>query len=114
MALTIRRAAPTDAGTIVEFNSRLAEESEGKALDLGVLAKGVAAVLADPNKGPYYLAEEGGEVVGQMQITFEWSDWRNGWLWWIQGVYCAPTPGGAASSERSTTTWSKRRGTILR
>src|SRR4051812_7958603 len=90
MALTIRRAAPTDAGTIVEFNRRLAEESEGKALDLGVLAKGVAAVLADPNKGPYYLAEEGGEVVGQMQITFEWSDWRNGWLWWIQGVYVRP------------------------
>ena len=22
-----------------------------------------------------------------MQITYEFSDWRNGWFWWIQGVY---------------------------
>ena len=87
MALTIRRATPADAPVLIEFNRRLAEESEGKALDLDVLGKGVAAALADPNKGPYYVAEEGGEVVGEMQITFEWSDWRNGWLWWIQGVY---------------------------
>src|SRR5437762_13482561 len=87
MALTIRRATPADAPVLIEFNRRLAEESEGKALDLDVLGRGVAAALADPNKGPYYVAEEGGEVVGEMQITFEWSDWRNGWLWWIQGVY---------------------------
>jgi len=87
MALTIRRATPADAPILIEFNRRLAEESEGRALDLDVLGKGVAAALADPNKGPYYVAEEGGEVVGEMQITFEWSDWRNGWLWWIQGVY---------------------------
>ena len=87
MALTIRRATPADAPILIEYNRRLAEESEGKALDLDVLGKGVAAALADPNKGPYYVAEEGGEVVGEMQITFEWSDWRNGWLWWIQGVY---------------------------
>lgn len=90
MALTIRRGTPADAAVIVEFNRRLAEESEGMALDLHVLGKGVAAVLVDPNKGPYYLAEDAGEVVGQMQVTFEWSDWRNGWLWWIQGVYVRP------------------------
>ncbi len=23
-------------------------------------------------------------------ITFEWSDWRNGAVWWIQSVYVAP------------------------
>src|SRR5947208_2929786 len=82
-----RRPTPADVPILIEFNRRLAEESEGKALDLDVLGRGVAAALADPNKGPYYVAEEGGEVVGEMQITFEWSDWRNGWLWWIQGVY---------------------------
>ncbi len=72
----------------MEYNRRLAEESEGKALDLAVLTAGVAAALADPErKGPYYLAVEGGAVLGQLQITFEWSDWRNGWFWWIQSVY---------------------------
>src|SRR6516225_8433961 len=87
MPLIIRRAAATDLSLIVEFNRRLTEETEAKVLDVAVLTVGVAAALADPNKGPYYLAVDGTEVVGQMQITFEWSDWRNGWFWWIQGVY---------------------------
>jgi GNAT superfamily N-acetyltransferase len=87
MPITIRRGTPADIPVIVEFNRRLAEESEGKALDVPILTAGVAAAMADPLKGPYYLAVDGDHVVGQTQITFEWSDWRNGWLWWIQGVY---------------------------
>jgi len=90
MPLTVRRATPADAPTIVEFNRLLADESEGKTLDLDVLSAGVAAALADPHKGPYFLAEHDGELVGQMQITYEFSDWRNGWFWWIQGVYVRP------------------------
>ena len=49
-----------------------------------------AAALADPAKGPYFVAELDGQVVGAMQVTTEWSDWRNGWFWWIQGVYVRP------------------------
>jgi ribosomal protein S18 acetylase RimI-like enzyme len=87
MTVLIRRATPADVPVIVEFNRRLAEETENKALDAEVLTRGVKATFADPHKGPYFVAEEGGRVVGQLQITFEWSDWRNGWMWWIQGVY---------------------------
>jgi ribosomal protein S18 acetylase RimI-like enzyme len=88
MPWTIRQGRPADAPTIVEFNRRLAMESEGKALDAAALAAGVAAALADPTrKGPYYLAVDGATILGQLQITFEWSDWRNGWFWWIQSVY---------------------------
>jgi len=87
MPLAIRRAAPADLEVIVEFNRRLAEESEGKTLDFAVVRPGVAAGLADPNKGIYFIAEENGIIVGQMMITLEWSDWRNGWFWWIQSVY---------------------------
>jgi GNAT superfamily N-acetyltransferase len=90
MPLTVRRATPADAPTIVEFNRLLAEESESKTLDLDVLSAGVAAALADPAKGPYFLAEHDGELVGQMQVTYEFSDWRNGWFWWIQSVYVRP------------------------
>ena len=90
MPLTVRRATPDDAPIIVEFNRRLAEESEGKTLDLNVLRAGVAAVLADPHKGPYFLAEADGVPVGQMQVTYEFSDWRNGWFWWIQSVHVRP------------------------
>jgi ribosomal protein S18 acetylase RimI-like enzyme len=87
MTVLIRRATPADLPVIVEFNRRLAEETENKVLDTDVLTRGVSATFADPHKGPYFVAEEAGQVVGQLQITFEWSDWRNGWMWWIQGVY---------------------------
>jgi ribosomal protein S18 acetylase RimI-like enzyme len=90
MPLTLRRAALADAARIVEFNQRLAQETEGLALDGSVLAAGVAAALADPLRGLYFVAEEQGRIVGQLLITTEWSDWRNGWLWWIQSVYVHP------------------------
>jgi GNAT superfamily N-acetyltransferase len=31
-----------------------------------------------------------GDVAGQLMITYEWSDWRNGNIWWIQSVYVKP------------------------
>jgi GNAT superfamily N-acetyltransferase len=87
MQLSIRLAVLADAPIIAEFNRLLAEESEGKTLDPVVLARGVAACLADPTKGIYYLAEDGGVAVGQVGLTYEFSDWRDGWFWWIQSVY---------------------------
>ncbi len=87
MPLTIRRATPADAPVVVEFNRLLAEESEGKTLDLKLLTPGVQAALADERKALYFVAEDDGVIVGQTMLTFEWSDWRNGWIWWIQSVY---------------------------
>jgi len=87
MSLVIRPASPADVDTVVDFNYRLAEESEGLTLDPELLAAGVAEALADPLKGRYFLASEAGQVIGQIMITTEWSDWRNGWFWWIQSVY---------------------------
>lgn len=87
MPQTIRRAGPADAEVVAEFNYRLAAESEGKHLDRAALAAGVRAVLGDPAKGWYFLVEQDGQILGQLMLTFEWSDWRNGWFWWIQSVY---------------------------
>jgi len=87
MSLTLRRATPADVEQIVEFNRRLAWESEAKSLDADVLTRGVTAILQDSVKGFYTLAESNGTCVGQAMITFEWSDWRSGWFWWIQSVY---------------------------
>src|SRR5437870_5428809 len=87
MPLLIRRATPSDAPVIVDFNRLLAEESEGKNLDLKILTPGVAAALADEGKALYFVAEDEGTLLGQTMITYEWSDWRNGWIWWIQSVY---------------------------
>jgi GNAT superfamily N-acetyltransferase len=90
MTPTVRPATPADTATLVEFNRLLAAETEGLTLDPAMLRAGVEALLRDPNRGRYLVAEEAGVVVGQVMWTFEWSDWRNGWLWWIQSVYvCA-------------------------
>jgi GNAT superfamily N-acetyltransferase len=85
----IRRARPSDRIIVAEFNRRLALETESKRLDAAVLDAGVASALSDPDRLCYWLAELGepAEVVGQAAISREWSDWRNGWLWWLQSVY---------------------------
>lgn len=88
--MRIRLARLTDAPVIAEFNARLAHETEGRRLDARRLRLGVRRLLRDANKGIYFLAEQEGAVVGQLLITFEWSDWRNGYFWWIQSVYVLP------------------------
>jgi len=89
--LRIRDASTADADVLADFNSRMAEETEGRTLDQAVVGPGVAALLADSDKGRYWVAEIDGMVVGQLMVTYEWSDWRNGTLWWIQSVYIHPS-----------------------
>jgi GNAT superfamily N-acetyltransferase len=87
----IRDAALADQPIIVEFSRRLALETEGKVLDPPILDAGVAQALADPDRLRFWIAEIGHppRIVGQAAITREWTDWRNGWLWWLQSVYVA-------------------------
>ncbi len=87
MEIKIRRARPGDARVIAEFNARMAEETEHRSLDHGILARGVKAILSEAGKGMYFVAEVDRTIVGQLMITYEWSDWRNGNFWWIQSVY---------------------------
>jgi GNAT superfamily N-acetyltransferase len=65
----------------------LARETEGRELDRPTLLAGVRALIENPARGIYFVAEETGQVIGQVMITFEWSDWRNGTFWWLQSVY---------------------------
>jgi ribosomal protein S18 acetylase RimI-like enzyme len=87
--MRIRKARPTDAAVIADFNARLAWETEQRRLPRATVRRGVAALLKDRAKGIYFVAEEKGAIVGQLLITYEWSDWRNGNFWWIQSVYVA-------------------------
>src|SRR5262249_38533932 len=86
----VRDARPDDRDVIADFNARLALETESKVLDPAVLAAGVAVALADPDRLRYWVADTGGQVGGEAAVTREWSDWRNGWLWWLQSVYIHP------------------------
>lgn len=88
--ITTRTAVPADCEAIVAGNCRLAAETESKRLDVATVRSGVRALLADPGKGRYFVACCGDEVVGQVMYTREWSDWRNGEIWWLQSVYVAP------------------------
>jgi GNAT superfamily N-acetyltransferase len=89
-SINLRRATKADQATLVEFNRAMALETEHKVLDPEVLSCGVAAVFDDAAKGFYLVAELDGTVAGQLMITTEWSDWRNGWFWWIQSVDVSP------------------------
>jgi GNAT superfamily N-acetyltransferase len=90
MTLTIRPATAADLPSLIAGNTALALESEGKTLSEPTLRAGLEATLADPHKGFYTVAEAEGRVVGHMLVTFEFSDWRNGFYWWVQSVYVWP------------------------
>ncbi len=92
--MNIRPAKKEDAAALVEFNQAMALETEGRRLGSQTLRSGVEAVFQADNKGFYVVAEEAGKIVGGLMVTFEWSDWRNGWFWWIQSVYILPEARG--------------------
>lgn len=88
--MIIRQANDKDSADIVAFQLAMALETEQLHLPEPTVIKGVAAVLADSSKGTYYVAETNGKVVGSLLTTYEWSDWRNGTVLWIQSVYVRP------------------------
>ncbi|HEY0458014.1 MAG TPA: GNAT family N-acetyltransferase [Pyrinomonadaceae bacterium] len=92
--MNIRLAQTSDSSPLVEFNQAMALETEGKTLDAQILQSGVEAVFHDEKKGFYVVAEEDARIVGGLMITFEWSDWRDAWFWWIQSVYILPEARG--------------------
>ena len=89
--MNIRQAKTSDAGVIADFNARMARETERRRLKSNTVLAGVRNLLKDPAKGQYFVAEieQNGKrcIAGQLLITYEWSDWRNGNFWWIQSVY---------------------------
>lgn len=90
MIINIRKAQIKDIERIVEFQKEMAFETENLNLDSNILLKGVTSVFEDDAKASYYIAENETEPTGMLMITKEWSDWRNGWVWWIQSVYIKP------------------------
>jgi L-amino acid N-acyltransferase YncA len=85
--MKIRLATISDLHSIVEFQLAMALETESIRLDKFILTNGIITLFNDPAKGQYYVAEENGRVIGCLLITYEWSDWRNGTVLWIQSVY---------------------------
>ncbi|MGQ8336406.1 GNAT family N-acetyltransferase [Sunxiuqinia sp. A32] len=85
--MIIREAIPQDAPDIIDFQQKMALETENIELDTDIITNGVHAVFKDSTKGKYYVAEINGKVVASLLTTFEWSDWRDGTILWIQSVF---------------------------
>ena len=86
----VRFAELRDIETIAEFNTAMAWETEQKQLNPSTIRRGIRTVMEDSDYGFYVVAEEDGQVVGCLMITYEWSDWRSGRFWWIQSLYVRP------------------------
>ena len=86
----IRMATEENREIIAVFQAKMAQETENLTLDKETLREGVMHVLRNPEKGKYFVAEENGKVVASLLITYEWSDWRNKTVLWIQSVYVLP------------------------
>jgi GNAT superfamily N-acetyltransferase len=95
MNVVIRAATPDDIPVIAEYNCRLAMETESKSLDRVTVEAGVRRGLELDDEVQYYVAEDESGVIGQVMLTREWSDWRNGWMIWLQSVYVALEKRGA-------------------
>jgi GNAT superfamily N-acetyltransferase len=87
--MIVREARLTDMPSLLDFQLKMALETENVQLEIQPLTQGMQRLLKDPGKGKYYVAEESGEVIGCLMTTFEWSEWRCGTILWIQSVYVA-------------------------
>lgn len=85
--VTVRTARLDDVETIARFNCNLARETEDKPLELATVTRGVTRLLQGVGSGFYIVAEIDGCVVGCLLVVYEWSDWRDGNVWWIHSVY---------------------------
>jgi ribosomal protein S18 acetylase RimI-like enzyme len=91
----IRLATEEDSNEIIAFQLEMAMESEGVKLNPETLKNGVLSVFRDAQKGKYFVAEDNQKIVGSMLTTYEWSDWRNQWVYWLQSVYIIPAYRGS-------------------
>ena len=91
--IVVRQAGYADIDALIEFSAAMAQETEGRRLDRDRLRNGTRAVLDTPERGFFIVAEvldrDRARLAGQLMVTFEWSDWRNGVFWWVQSVYVA-------------------------
>ncbi|KAA0005243.1 MAG: GNAT family N-acetyltransferase, partial [Thermoplasmata archaeon] len=89
--MIVRDAEIDDAEWIAKNNVLLARESENANVEYETTLKGVKEVLKDKNKGFYLVAEKNNKIIGQLLVTYEWSEWRDKQIWWLQSIYVIPS-----------------------
>jgi ribosomal protein S18 acetylase RimI-like enzyme len=85
--IEVRDARRPDVALMARWAQAMALETEDKPLDEATVTRGIQRAFDDPAKGRYFIAEAEGRPAGTLMLTWEWSDWRDGWWWWIQSVF---------------------------
>jgi GNAT superfamily N-acetyltransferase len=88
--INIRKAIVEEAPVIIDFQQKMAWETEQMTLKPETIKNGVNGVFENTSRGQYWVAEENGKIIASLLITYEWSDWRNSDVWWFQSVYVLP------------------------
>lgn len=88
--LKITEALSKHAGIIARFQLLMAKETENIALKPLEVEAGVKHIFDNPDIGKYYVALNDTDVIASILTLYEWSDWRNGSVIWIDSVYVLP------------------------
>ncbi len=75
---------------MVDFQMKMALESEKLELNQAVLKSGIESVIENKNLGNYFIALKDTKPVAMLLTIPEWSDWRCRSVLWIHSVYVAP------------------------
>jgi len=87
----IQQALPVDAEWIAQAQVAMAKETENLQLNQEEVVKGAKFIFDHPDRGFYIIARnQQKNPAGCLLILKEWSDWRNGDVWWIHSLYVAP------------------------
>lgn len=83
-------AEPSQRDFIIEAQLAMALETEGLHLDADTVRRGVGAIFDSPSRGFYVVAKRANLPMACTLVLDEWSDWRNGTVWWVHSVYVLP------------------------
>ena len=88
MDAQIRKAVIDDIDSLIEFSFEEAKEAEGLTRVPDTLRAGITAALNDSSKAIYWvIADENDKPFGNVSALKEWSDWNDGYYWWIQSMF---------------------------
>ena len=90
---------PGNVGYIVSAQVRMAQETENRSLEPSIVREGVRHIFEHPEKGfwlvaldrePFDSAFLAESRVGTLLITYDWSDWTNKPMYWLQSLWVEP------------------------
>jgi GNAT superfamily N-acetyltransferase len=91
MGFTVRTARLADLDALVAFTLLEARHAEGIEKSPDIVREGAKVALDDPSIARYWILEnQEGEVIGNISIVREWSNWNAGYYWRIQSMFIAP------------------------